>query len=153
MGYHGNGGQTIEPHRRVLSSRRGASRKPMVQRKTHYRCVGHQPHSPDPRFVCPERNQQKMPAHLRSFVQVSIRTFGNSKTFAQTYGPAGHCVCTCSVFAGRWMISSRSFFCLRSKYGWIKSRRTRAQRYARRACMGLSRSQTETQEKETLNVT
>lgn len=39
------------------------------------------------------------------------------------------------------MISSRSFFCLRSKYGWIRSRNTRAQRYARRACMGLSRPQ------------
>lgn len=39
------------------------------------------------------------------------------------------------------MISSRSFFCLLSKYGRIKSRRTRAQRKARRACMGLSRFQ------------
>lgn len=36
------------------------------------------------------------------------------------------------------MIPSRSFFCLRSKYGWIRSRKTRAQRYARRACMGLA---------------
>ena len=34
-------------------------------------------------------------------------------------------------------MSFRSFFCLRSKYGWIRSRSTNAHRYARRACIGL----------------